>query len=177
MTSKTLKYYLFCIILWANVSCYKAKQERNGVYNGPLLEIDNIEMVYGDSAQVTMRMQTAKELDLVNQDKVFPKEVRLFFTEKNSGQETTTIRADSGRYDKTKNIFKLMGNVLIKDKVKNQQLTSPDLNWSPDKKIFYTHNQVELTTPTQRIKGQGLEANQEFTQYSLGTSSGVIDAQ
>lgn len=146
------------------------------MYNGPVLEVDDIEMVYGDSAQITMRMQTAKELDLANMDRVFPKEVKLFFTDKISGSETTTIRSDSGRYVKTQNIFKLTGNVLIIDKIKNQQLTSPDLIWNPDKKIFYTRQQVELTTPTQKIKGMGMEANQEFTQYSLGKTSGIIDA-
>ena len=70
-----------------------------------------------------------------------------------------------------------MGNVLINDKIKNQNLTTTELIWSPDKKIIYTNQPVDLNTPTQVLHGMGMQANQDFTQYSLGRSNGVINVK
>jgi LPS export ABC transporter protein LptC len=158
------------------ISCKEKAVEKEENYNGPTLEIENIELSYGDSARVLVKMKTTIELDLQNQDKVYPKEVKLFFYDE-AGAESTTIRSDSGRYFKSMNHYKLMGNVLIVDKVKNQNLTTTELIWSPDKKIIYSNKPVELITPTQTLRGNGMQANQDFTQYSLGRSSGTLNVK
>lgn len=158
------------------ISCKDKIPEKEVNYTGPTLEVENIELSYGDSARVVVKMKTALELDLQNQDKVYPKEVRLFFYDP-EGKESTTIRSDSGRYFKSQNHYKLMGNVLIVDKLKNQNLTTTELIWSPDKKIIYTHKPVDLNTPTQILHGMGMTANQDFTQYSLGNSSGILNVK
>ncbi|MES2794834.1 MAG: LPS export ABC transporter periplasmic protein LptC [Bacteroidota bacterium] len=157
-------------------ACQEKAVEKEVNYTGPTLEVENIELNYGDSARVIVKMKTALELDLQNQDKVYPKEVRLFFYDPN-GMESTTIRSDSGRYFKSENHYKLMGNILIIDKLKNQNLTTTELIWAPDKKIIYTHKPVDLTTPTQVLHGMGMQANQDFTQYSLGSSSGLLNVK
>lgn len=157
-------------------SCKEKVAEKEITYIGPMLEVENMELNYGDSAQVMVKMKTALELDLINQDKVYPKEVRLFFFDP-TGKESTTIRSDSGRYFKNNNHYKLMGNILIVDKLKNQNLTTTELIWSPDKKIIFTQKPVDLTTPTQVLHGMGMTANQDFTQYSLGNSSGLLNVK
>jgi LPS export ABC transporter protein LptC len=158
------------------LSCKDKVVEKEINYSGPNLEVENIELSYGDSARVAVKMKTALELDLQNQDKVYPKEVRLYFYD-DAGAESTTIRSDSGRYFKNQNHYKLMGNVLIIDKIKNQNLTTTELIWSQDKKIIYTHKPVDLNTPTQVLHGMGMQANQDFTEYSLGNSKGVLNVK
>lgn len=173
INSKYIKLY-FLLILVLTISCKEKAIEKEQNYLGPNLEMEGIELSYGDSAQVQVKMKTALELDLQNQDKVYPKEVRLFFYDP-EGKESTTIRSDSGRYFKSQNHYKLMGNVLIIDKLKNQNLNTTELIWAPDLKYIYTHKPVDLTTPTQVLHGMGMRANQNFTEYSLGSSSGILN--
>jgi LPS export ABC transporter protein LptC len=172
------KPLIFIIILgnFAFFSCKERMAEKDVNYLGPMLEIENMELGYSDSARIMVKMKTALELDLQNKDRVYPKEVKLFFYDK-LGVESTTIRSDSGRYINTENHYKLMGNILIVDKLKNQNLTTTELIWAPDKKIIYTHKPVDMVTPSQTIHGMGLQANQDFTQYSLGSSNGVLNVK
>jgi LPS export ABC transporter protein LptC len=170
---KTQLSFFFILILLSVIACKEKVVEKEVIFTGPLLELDDIELSYGDSAKVAVKMKTPKELDLQNQDKVYPKEVRLFFYDK-AGVENTTIRSDSGRYFKSDNQYKLMGNIIITDKIKNQTLTTTELIWQPDRKKIFTLKPVDLNTPTQVLHGMGMTANQDFTQYSLGRSSGSI---
>jgi LPS export ABC transporter protein LptC len=165
---------IYVLLLGLFLQCAEKKTAKPEKYLGPSLELDDIELSYGDSARVMVRMRTAKELDLSNTDKVYPKEVRLYFYN-DTGQESTTIRSDSGRYSKSLNEYKLMGNILINDKLKNQNMTTTELIWSPDKKVIYTLKPVDLITPSQTLHGMGLRANQDFRQYSLGSSSGLLN--
>lgn len=171
---KSLNLISLFILLFFLTACKEKVAEKEMNYTGPTLEIENIEMSFGDSAQVKLKMKTPLELDLQNQDRIYPKEVRLFFYDP-TGKESTTIRSDSGRYYKSENHYKLMGNIIIIDKLKNQNLTTTELIYDPDKKIIYTHKPVDLNTPTQVLHGQGMQANQDFTQYSLGSSSGILN--
>jgi Lipopolysaccharide-assembly, LptC-related len=168
--------FIFIGICFCLNACKEKVAEKDINYIGATREVENVELAYGDSAKVVVKMKTALELDLQNYDAVYPKEVRLFFYDP-TGQESTTIRSDSGRYYKSENHYKLMGNILIVDKIKNQNLTTTELIWSPDKKIIYTHKAVDLITPTQILHGMGMQANQDFTQYSLGRSNGVLDVK
>lgn len=170
---KLFKYFPIFALLFS-LACKEKAPEKEVNYLGPDLEVEGIELSYGDSARVVVKMKTALELDLQNKDKVYPKEVRLFFYDP-EGKESTTIRSDSGRYFKSENHYKLMGNVLIVDKLKNQNLTTTELIWAPDLKYIYTNKPVDLNTPTQVLHGMGMRANQDFTQYSLGSSSGVLN--
>jgi LPS export ABC transporter protein LptC len=180
LIKNSLKKFIANILIYFLIfnifSCKDKIVEKEINYNGPTLEVENIELSYGDSARVAVKMKTQLELDLQNQDKVYPKEVRLYFYD-DSGSESTTIRSDSGRYYKNKNHYVLMGNVLIIDKIKNQNLTTTELIWSQDKKIIYTNKPVDLNTPTQVLHGMGMKANQDFTQYSLGNSNGVLNVK
>ncbi len=162
------------VMILMAMACKEKTPEKEVNFTGPTLELDSIELSYGDSADVRVKMKTAKELDLQNFDKIYPKEVRLFFYD-DAGAESTTIRSDSGHYYKSLNEYKLMGNIVINDKIKNQNLNTTELIWAPDRKIIYTLKPVDLVTPTQTLHGMGLTANQDFTQYSLGSSSGILN--
>jgi LPS export ABC transporter protein LptC len=168
------KQYLLLLVVLSTWACHKTDTlSNNREYKGPDLILKGINLSYSDSTQVKVRLITALELDLHNQDRLYPKKVNLYFYDE-AGSETTTIESDSGHYYKTANEYKLMGNVLITDKIKNQTMNTTSLIWAPTREIIYTTDPVDLTTPTQILHGQGLTANQNFTQYSLGKVSGTI---
>lgn len=86
---------------------------------------------------------------------------------------TSTLTAKYGRYYESK------GNVLVKDSVvvknaKGETLDTEELIWNEKLGQFYSEKFVKVTTPTQVIYGDGLEANQDFSEYRIKNVKGVI---
>lgn len=85
----------------------------------------------------------------------------------------STLTAKYGRYYESK------GNVLVKDSVvvknaKGETLSTEELIWNQKLEQFYSEKFVKVTTPTQVIYGDGLEANQDFSEYRIKNVKGVI---
>jgi hypothetical protein len=53
-------------------------------------------------------------------------------------------------------------------------LSTEELNWDPQKQIVFTDKFVVIETPTEILKGEGLEANQNFTKYKILKPTGVF---
>ncbi|WP_044173145.1 LPS export ABC transporter periplasmic protein LptC [Flectobacillus major] len=170
------KKYLL-LPFWALVllsACRKEeKVSKREIYNGPISELHGINMSYTDSARVVVKMSTETQLTLQNEDKVYPKEVRIFFFDK-MGNNTTTLRGDSARFVRAKNLYHIMGRVLINNQVKHETLQTDELFWNPDFKKVYTDKPVDVTTPEQVLHGVGMDANQDFTEYTLRKVKGVV---
>ena len=86
---------------------------------------------------------------------------------------TSTLTAKYGRYYESK------GNVLVKDSVvvtneKGETLDTEELIWNQKLEQFYSEKFVKVTTPTQVIYGDGLEANQDFSEYRIKNVKGII---
>jgi len=84
-----------------------------------------------------------------------------------------TLTAKYGRYYESK------GNVLVKDSVvvqniKGETLETEQLIWNEKLGKFFSDKQVKVTTPTQIIYGDGLEANQDFSTYKITNVKGII---
>lgn len=94
-----------------------------------------------------------------------------FFTD--GLQPQSTLTAKYGKY------FEGTGNVLVRDSVvvsnyRHEQLNTEELIWNEKLQKFYTQQFVKITTPTQIIYGNGLESNQNFTQYKITNIKGMI---
>ena len=148
-------------------SCEKEqKNTKKEEYEGPLSEVYGINMTYSDSAKLVVRMSTEAQLTMQNEDKKYPKEVRIFFFDK-LGNNTTKLRGDSAVYVKATNLYRIMGRVQINNQVKNEVLETDELFWNPDTKKIYSNKAVEIKTPDQTIHGIGMDSNQDFTQYTI----------
>ena len=76
-------------------------------------------------------------------------------------------------------MFEDTGNVLVRDSVvvtnsKKEQLNTEELVWNEKIQKFYTEKFVKISTPTQIIYGDGLESNQNFTEYKITNVKGII---
>lgn len=170
-------FFLFVLISSTFIACREEekptiKQE----YKGPVSELYGVNLSFSDSAKLVVRMSTEAQLTLASQDKVYPKEVRVFFFDKN-GNNTTTLRGDSARFIKAKNQYHLMGRVLINNQVKHETLETDEMYWSPDTRKIYTDKPVDVKTPEQVLHGVGMDANQDFTEYTLRKVNGVVSVK
>lgn len=157
-----LLYFLFLFSACEDDKKYIKKEE----YKGPISEVYGINMAYTDSARLVVKMSTEAQLTMANEDKKYPKEVRVFFFDK-MGNNTTKLRGDSAIYLKATNLYRIMGRVQINNQVKNEVLETDELFWNPDTKKIYSNKAVDIKTPEQTIHGIGMDSNQDFTQYTI----------
>ena len=95
----------------------------------------------------------------------------LFYND--SMEVQSTLHAKYGKY------FEQNGNVLVRDSVvvyniRKEQLNTEELVWNEKLQKFYTEKFVKITTPTQIIYGDGLESNQNFSDYTILKVKGII---
>ncbi len=86
---------------------------------------------------------------------------------------TSTLTAKYGR------IYEEKENAIIRDSVvvvnnKGETLKTEELVWNQAVRKFYTDKLVHITTPTQVIFGEGLEANEDFSWYQITRPKGVV---
>ena len=180
-------------LLWQNVrravfiicfgigllSCEEPKQTKKAVgYTGPIEEINDVKLLYSEAALLKVKLTTPKQLRYANDNRKYPKPVSIIFYGP-AGEEVTTLRSDSGRYDKAKDLYTLLGHVVVVDKLKQQKVLSPELNWNPVTKKVFTNKRVVVLSQTtgEKLYGTGLDANQNFTNYSVRNPSGIFNAE
>ena len=75
--------------------------------------------------------------------------------------------------------YEQAGNILLRDSVKvvndkGEELKTAELVWNQSIQKFFTEKPVQIQTATQTIFGQGLEANQDFSWYSIHQITGSV---
>lgn len=163
----------FCLLTSCDDDKKVVKKEE---YKGPISEVYGINMTYSDSARLVVRMTTDVQLTMASEDKIFPKEIRIFFFDK-FGNNTTKLRGDSARFIRAKNLYRVMGRVQIDNQVKHEVLETPELFWNPETKKIYTDKQVDIRTPDQVLHGMGMDSNQDFTDYTIRKVTGVVSVK
>lgn len=157
--------FLFLIVLF--FSCTKVEQEEVfEEYQGPVSELHDIDMNFIDSSRVIVRMVTPTQLVYQDENKKYPKEVKLWFYDKQENI-STTVRGDSGKYTRSKNTYTLMGNVKIFNPNKQETMLTQEFDWYPDYEEIRSDSAVTVRTPTQVIYGKGFIAKQDFSEYTL----------
>jgi LPS export ABC transporter protein LptC len=147
-------------------------------YKGPIEEINDVKLLYSEAAKVKVKLTTAKQFRYLNDNRKYPKPVNIVFYGPN-GEEATSIVSDSGRYDKAKDLYTVMGHVVVINKQKQEKLLTPELNWNPVTKKVFTEKQVTIISQLtgEKLYGLGLDANQDFTQYSIRKPTGVFNVE
>lgn len=167
LLSASFSYLLF--------SCEeKKKNEVVHKYNGPQMTMDNLSVMFSDSGKTTVKFTTARQMKLQNEDDIYPKAVYVTFFDK-YGVEYSSLRGDSGRYFKTEGLYKVMGNVFFFNRLQQQSLATDLLYWSPVKKRIYTDLKFIIKTPKEELRGVGMEADQDFTHYTMRRAKGTFD--
>jgi LPS export ABC transporter protein LptC len=161
------------LALWA---CDEDKSlEKVKPYQGAMIESQQIETLYSDSAKLKMRIKAPKQQQLQNGNLIYPETIEVFFYNEKK-QESSKLTALKGFYDKEKNLYTATGKVVVRDLLENKTLKTEVLHWSPNEKRIFTDKFVVIESGENVVKGEGFTANQDFQYYKIlkPTGSGII---
>lgn len=157
------------------MACKKEKEAKEPFeYTGPISEVNNLDVNFSDSGRVVVKLKTATQLRFQSEDEVYPKAVYINFID-DTGIEYSSLRGDSGRFIRKENLYKVMGNVFFYNRKAQQSLATELLYWNPRDKRIYTDQKVKINTPTRQIQGLGMEADQDFTKYTIRRPTGIFE--
>lgn len=145
-------------------------------YDGPIAESYDVETKISDSGIVKLTIRGPKQINFQNGDFEYPEGLNIEFYDK-SGNITSTIKANRGYYIKEQNVYKVEEDVEVINYTSGEKLNSEELFWNPKKESVYTDKFVNVTTDTEIIKGVGLTADQDFSNYQMGKITGIISIQ
>jgi LPS export ABC transporter protein LptC len=157
------------------IACKKNEQDLSKLtpYPGPMMEAENIERLYSDKAIIRVRMTAPKEEVMESGDRFYPAGVYIeFYDEKQV--RNSTLRANKGTYNNTKQLYTVTGNVVIIDSVKAQKMNTEELHWDPNKHTIFTDKFVTIQTKKELLKGQGLEAKEDFSSWRILSPKGTL---
>ncbi len=90
-----------------------------------------------------------------------------------SGIEDSRLRADYAIQYPSKTLWQATGNIVVVNR-KGEQLNTEKLYWSEKQEKIYSDEFVKITTDNEIIMGKGLEADQNFTNYTISEVTGQI---
>ena len=88
-------------------------------------------------------------------------------------RENGKLSAKYGFNDELHNTITVRKNVVVVN-VKGEQLETEELNWDMNKHILYTDKFVKITTDGEQLFGEGMEAQEDFTNYKIKKLRGTV---
>lgn len=172
------RYHFLFILFFLLLSCKNDLSNFKSSFDNSMLNTERAEdvtILYSKQGTVKARL-TTKTFHHIQNTLVPYIEMKNglkmeFFDD--SLKSSSTLTAKYGKY------FEQNGNVLVRDSVvifnnKKEQLNTEELVWNEKIQKFYTEKFVKITTPTQIIYGDGLESNQNFSEYKIINIKGII---
>ncbi len=170
------KLIILFVLLGSMASCGKQQVGDIKEYDGPITESDDVTTFISDSTRLKLIIRGKKHLTFTNGDSEYPKGVFLEFYDK-EGNMTSTLKANRAFYSKKTDEYKVEEDVEVYNIENKERLNSEELFWNPKKEEIHTNKFVSITTPTQVIKGVGLTAKQDFSNYVIRKVTGIISVE
>ena len=161
-----MSQYLFLILIILACSCNISDHKEPLEYKGPLSEVENVELYYSENDKVKIKMLADLLYEFENGDREFPKGVYMEFYNE-FGQLESTLRANHAYFFKKEDQWRGRGKVEVKNIEKNEQLNTEELFWKPKDKKIFTDKFVTILRQKDVIYGEGLEADQDLSNYFI----------
>lgn len=171
----------FCILaLFALffAGCESKKDKIGAVYNGPFEIVNDLVVKYSEQGNMKVYVKTPKSLTYQNETRVFPDSVNISFYD-SLGTVVTTLRSDSGRYDRNADVYIVKGHVRVVKLETHQILTTTELRWSPGTRKVFTDKplKVKNTLTSEITNAVGMDAEQDFSRIKLRKGTGTFRAE
>lgn len=163
---------VLCALLFA--ACESKKDKIGAVYNGPFEIVNDLVVKYSEQGKMKVFVKTPRSLTYQNETRVFPDSVNINFYD-SLGTVVTTLRSDSGRYDRNADVYIVKGHVRVVKFETNQIMTTTELSWSPGTRKVFTDKALSIkNTRTMEISNAiGMDAEQDFSRIKLRKATGV----
>jgi len=145
------------------------------IHNLPTQSVRNLETIYTDSGKIQIKLLTPelKRFSNVEEPYIeFPAGIKVVFYDKNQEPESR-LTAKYAIYSETNNLWEARDSVIAINNL-GDTLNTELLFWDEKKELIYTNKFVKITTENEVIWGEGLEANQEFTDWKIKNVKGII---
>jgi lipopolysaccharide export system protein LptC len=167
--NKRVVYSVFFFLSMMLFSCENSIKEINALQSKStqVETAENIRLIYSQAANVKA-VVTAPELISYLTDTphvVLDKGVRAQFYD-DSLHVQSVLTAKTADYNEDNNEIEVRDSVVVVNK-KGEKLECQELHWDAQKQKFISNTSVKITTPTQLIYGNGLEASADFTWYKV----------
>lgn len=140
----------------------------------PVETSKEVEIIYSDSAIVRAKLTSPvlKFYKVQNAYHEMPSGLYVEFYDANKKVEST-LQSKYGRKFQNQGIIEVKDSVVVINN-KGERLDTEKLIWNEKTKKIYTNSFVRITTATDIMFGEGLEANQNFTNYKIFKYRGSI---
>lgn len=149
----------------------------NEVDEDPMEYQENMVMMYTDSAKKKFELRAPVAANYPEREEQepyleFPKGINVMFFDIH-GEQESSMRGDYAiRYPK-RNIWESRGDVEVIGKT-GEKLNTEHLIWDEIEEIIYSEEFVTINTGKEIFMGEGFEADQNFTQYTIKKIVGEI---
>ena len=135
----------------------------------------DMEVIYSDSGHIKIKLN-APEMLRYSGEKPYmemPKGVKVLFYD-NSMNVNSQLSANYAISREKEEIMEAKNNVVVVNE-KGEQLNTEHLVWDKREAKIHTEEFVKITTAEEIIYGNGLESNQNFTNYKIKDIKGTIN--
>lgn len=172
MVMRRLSFVLIsavCMILVV-VSCGREDVKKEPiVYEGPLVEADNVRTLYSDSGLVRVMVQAPKQYQYESGDQEFPEGIYIEFYEPD-GAVSSTLTANRGFFFNEESRYTGIGEVKVVSLKDNNRLLTDTLHYGtkePFDRQIYTKDRVTIVEGQDTLRGNGLESARDFSSYTI----------
>lgn len=141
----------------------------------PTESIHHIESIYTDSAKIQIRIKASELNRFGNASEPymeFPKGIEVLFYD-DQGKVSSQLTANFAIYYETQQLWEARDSVVAIN-VNGELLNTDLLFWDEEKGLIYSTRFVKITTSDEVLFGEGLEANQDFTDWVIKKPKGTI---
>ena len=141
----------------------------------PVQTIVNSNITYTDSGRITFAVKAGMIERYSNRENPvdeFSKGV-LVTTFNQEGEVESELSADRATNFIEENVMIAKDSVILKNS-EGKTLNTEELTWDKNKGKIFTDKFVRITTPTEILYGDGLDAREDFTEYTIRNIKGRI---
>lgn len=146
--------------------------------NIPLETAKNIEVVYSDSGKIILKIVSPLLNRYIKEDHYleFPEGLTLYFYDSMMNVKATLTANYGVSWGETK-IMEVKDDVVINNYDKQEVLNTEHIIWNRKEQKIFSNVFVKRTSPDGVLYGDGFDANESLTNYTLRNPHGVFTIQ